>query len=1564
MAKKSNRNENIPFYFEILYAGIDFLKLLEKGTNLLRIEVKPDRKYGHQRRIEDLTKFYNDNSVETVQIKHSIDSKSKLGFGDLWTATPRIKTLQTSKKEGTNIFKFLKSWRIHKKNGKSVMLTLASNRTPTTALQTFLSDIESLRDRKLLWKNFKTQYSSEISNIKENCRKRPFTSESELLNFIRSFRFEKLVNIDELEGRLADKLRNHGVITDERLNAYINRINKTFISNQIEVLPQRVLELIDRLKTGLIQEIATPPNYVERSDLEKKILLEIELKKKDGGFVFIFAPSGSGKTILLSQLSERNSDFLPYFCRIRPFEAVKGKTGYSNNNRLSSKWFKADIIQRCYEFGLLPMLVGVDETEESIDKIFDEALTLLSKKALERPNKKIVIIVDALDQVETDKYRGNSVLNAIPTVNYPGIVFLLSTWGEKYLPISVKNLPKNVKSRIGVDLYFTKEEITNYFKQANIKLNQDQIALVKKKTSGLAISLFYLNKKFKRSRDIDNTIDSITNYTDVFDWYEPIWDSLSVSEKNCLGYLCFHFAEVKRDNLRNMVRGLSLVQFNDLMKTIDHFLDNKGGLIEPYHDSFRRFIIDKLSDVKKNYHSQLADFYSKYIQLTYTKKFITKHLEAAGVNSKATKQTFKKLNKNGFFKKLLKTNLDDRTKVEVGQSFVDYFYRVKNIKDFVQYAVVTSNIYPVTYGSHVGTKAIIATEKLLSEIEEELLLRRDGHVREQRDWVFKRLMVGNILIAKNDKNCISLAKRFLDDGLFRISLNTNLIWGEEFKHDFWDHVEIFLHALVNAGRYRKAILYLKRVIRPTEPKPFHQGMKASYLASMHLLNLRFSHKETIEALAEGSKVERLITYMEMKKKGLPIPDLADFNKLLSNKHLEIFLYQSGFNNQYLDLANALFIYKSKNYKVRIKKLLSKIKVEVPYHQHSYTYWGNPKSTRMRFLNWIALKGLVEKNFNIEEYYSEALKEKFKKSDSYTEHHNEGFVNVLKIEFELTKNRLLWQAKKISWRQYWNEFERSLLVYKGRVDELKKYKKDKYESDSKKMLYPYIQDLAPMLRENVGLINIKMLSKYIASLNKVENTLKDYLFDEPGLLETLCEISERKTEHIKDKLKGYLERALEIRRKEASDNMNKSDTLRDLAVLAAEADFTDMAERIYEDSMKYARGLWSKEDLRFMNLVNALRTQKSEEFKIILNHINKVADVVEGSWYWKLSFLESATFADYKLGFDYCYEFIVTGESNQNTALRRIISSYTKHYPINTLNTILPLLDLMDIKDESGYEYLEIITSAYLDVIQWLILNNNYQVAEEQAEKYFDIVLKDIEPEYRIKILKNFIKRLNPTNEFTNIISKINSHLLKLDSDGYLEVKSNNSYEETEKNYGGADILNLEKLAKQGKIRKLLKELDKESRGYYMDIILSRLVHSLSTSDISIVRKWANQNAISLDKPKFLSAMIKKASYTKNISLLKKTSSEIIRSYTLPKRGSEIYRMITELDTINFIGKKTLIKKLLLIGIRKMTGSSHGLSELFYYASGSIDQNYLDLKKFSYQAWKDVVETSIRLSLSK
>lgn len=1551
------KNEDAPFYFEKLLAGLDFLSLLEENSKLSRIQIKPDRE-DPERLIEDMTRFYKDGTIEVIQIKHSLRADRRIGYGDLWVNNPH--STSSSQGEGKNIYKFLKSWRIHSRTGKNVKLTLLSNAPLTDDLRKFLQDTKRLGTKELAWREFRQRYADVLRAIERNCSKGPFVDKRELRSFLSSLTYRRAPDIRPLQDQVKESLKKRGVIEEMRVHAYINRVTIKFLDQATEVLSSDVLTFIDLIDTGLIQEITLPDNFISRPGLEDKVLNAIEAKKTHGGFVLLYSPSGSGKTVLLSRLATKNPFFLPYFCRIRPFEVVGEKSGYSNKNRLKSSWFKANIIQRCFEFGLIPSSVGINDSEDYVDKVFDESLNILSKKALERKDKKIVIIIDALDQIETDGYKGKSVLDAIPAINYPGVIFLLSTWGERYLPQSIKNLPASLKKETGINLYFSEDEIDKYFKEANLKLTKDQVVRVKQATDGLAISLFYLIQRIKQCGDIDSVLSNSGQVDQVFDWYQPIWNSLTVKEKDSLGYLCFHLARVQREDLKMLVQAsINVAAFNELLEKIRPFIDTRRGSIEPYHDSFRRFIVKNLNPDRSYYHIRLGTYYARKTGSLYAKKYLIKHLESAGIKSPTVKKIYSKLEKENFFQKVLKSGLDDPTKVEIGKSFATYFYSAQDIENLVKYSIYTSEVYPVIEDSYVYKKANIGTQKFIAEIDKELSSPKRDHPRDQREWVFDRLALGNILKTKIDKTAISLASRFLDDSLFRINLNPNLLWDKEVQDQdkFWQYADELAAAYVNTDQYRRALNFL-RSISFEKPRGPMEGFMGAKVARVHALNLRFNEAETLHTVQKASKVERLAFYLKMWKRGR-LYNLKDLKRLLGDSKNERFLYDGNRSIQKMEFAEALWVYGKNDKTVRIQKIIKKLSFETPHFDRGHVYWGMGNE-RDVYLRLMALKSLVDKKFDLVGFYLATLKAKYKKkeSDEDLKVLNAEFIELLQVQVNLFKTYLIFRKKKVDWKELKKTYEAALVLYKEKIDRVN----GTDPSSSVEKNYIYHNDLENLIEGYLWIVSNFFNNKLLSTLEKIEKILSlDFIANRAGLLETLIRSAETTDQRTRDKLDGYFRSALELRKKEKLDNLSKSSNLQDLALLAAALNQPELAEQTFLQALKYSRGLWSKEDMRFYNLVDTVRTQNKEQFDEVLSHIERISNVVEGPWYWRRGLLESMAHSHLELALEYTYKFIVRGEVNINDALIGIMESLAANNSYKKTKQIIPLLNLINFRDETSHEDYEAVSKSYKLMIKLACVNNDIGTGTRLAEEYFKNLKMELSAKSRLSVLKDLSLFLENIVSLAGVKKKVDNYIGELKKAGYEEkVKEAYGFKQSNKDISIELITNYAKKDKVDSIIKLLKKhLDKS---YRFDGVIAPVIPYLSYKSISKLRSWFNEQKLPFEDG-ILMALLGKACSENNNRALKEAKLELFHLATSPL-GHYHTSLITRVDMFEFKGKKRFIRKLLLSSILKNIGSSYYLASVFLHSSESIDKHYIELKEFSYDVWNDVVKRAMKLSLSK
>ena len=146
-----NRNEDTSQYFEKVFSALEFTKLIKTDSKLSYVEIKPDRKGGAKRRIEDITRFFEDKSIEVIQLKYTDVVSSSWTYSGLWESKETAKkksAKKNSKYEGTVIFKFLKAWRFNKGQKNKVKLILASNKPLGSDLKKFLSDIKKLNQKK------------------------------------------------------------------------------------------------------------------------------------------------------------------------------------------------------------------------------------------------------------------------------------------------------------------------------------------------------------------------------------------------------------------------------------------------------------------------------------------------------------------------------------------------------------------------------------------------------------------------------------------------------------------------------------------------------------------------------------------------------------------------------------------------------------------------------------------------------------------------------------------------------------------------------------------------------------------------------------------------------------------------------------------------------------------------------------------------------------------------------------------------------------------------------------------------------------------------------------------------------------------------------------------------------------------------------------------------------------------------------------------------------------------------------------------------------------------------
>jgi len=1559
-----NRNEDTSQYFEKVFAALEFAKLLKRDSKVSRIEIKPDRKHGATRRIEDITKFYEDNSAEVIQLKYSDNPSARWLCSELWLTKETIQNnrQRNPRYEGSTIFKFFKAWRFHKKRQQKIKLFLVSNKQLGGDLKIFFSDIKKLNKGKTTWKRFSRKYSSELRNIKANFLN-THLKQRELEGFIKSLEFNLSKDITYIDSALTNELNSRGVSDKDRIDAFITRTFRKFTQNDIAVRKADVEELLEIIKISLIHKIDTPKNYIERKDLEEKILKAVEKQKAQGGFVFLFAPSGSGKTVLLSNLTQKNEDFIPYLCRIRPFEKVGSAFNYQKE-RLSSMWFKVDLIQHFFELGLIKETVSIKDNEDWINVVFERTLKQLSESALKRRNKKIVIIVDALDQVETDNYKGKSILDAIPPVQYPGVVFLLSTWGERYLPRQIKNLPNAMYKEISINLAFNEDETKEYFVKAGIQLTIDQIKKIHQKTNGLAISLFYFLQKLKKSSrdDYDSVIDAQQEYKEVFDWYKPIWDSLNKEQRHCLGCLSFHFTEIQKTKLYKIAK-IGLANFSILNEKISPFVNLRGGYIEPYSDSFRRFIVSKLRDYENEYHKEIIKFYANpnHTRLPYAKKYLTAHLVAVGLNDSFVKKISNKLIQQKFIEEILTSRLDYVSKIEAARYFVKYFNTKNDLENFIKYAIRVSNISHIVNDEDVFLKGRIGTANLLKEVEDDLSTIQNASVHSLREWIFNRIRIGNLLKQNDDALSESLAIRFLEDGLVRISFNREILWSPDIPNDrYWDNLQEYLGAQVNLGRYRPAAEYLID-IRFKEPKPSTVGFRAGMLVALNRIQYSKDKKPVLDFLKKLPQALQLITYgyLYLEQKG----SLAatKLRPLLKKPVLYKYLINDRHENQNLDLAEAAFILKIKESKSCIRKLIKNLKFDPPYYRNTYSFWG--MDNKDFFLRKVAILSLTEKNFDEKAFYVDSLRQHHK--DHFKDYDNSAFASVVAINILLVKHILLVRSGNLSWRQFRDFLRLNLNVFKNEIVKANEFHQLR-EYPLRDNAYVYYENTNSFIKDSLYAV-AKYFPKNLESFVTEIETLfagtvleKNQAYSEI-ILEQLLPL----TPSLKRKIEDYQKKVFDNKTKEKLGNIEKSDGLKELARTMNRKGYKKLAEDIYRHSLKYSRGLWAKEDLRIFNLIDCLRTRKKPgEFSIILKYIDKIGEALEGSWYYKLEFIESATYADYELALDYLADLASSGEMNLNEGLKKFIVTSLKRYQYKSIiSELLPFLDILRFDEETSYREQTNIQTIYHTLLDYSLKNNEVLLAKNLLNKYFVYLKRYVYIGERLRLLGELVNFIERKKKLPTNLKHIKNYIKQSELDGYSVAASSQS---DFKIIPDSQVNQAKSFARRKSTMRILALLDtfiKNDQRYKIEDLISKIIPSSNASTISDIRKWCKKNNVEFLTYSTLSSLLEFSIQNANKIYFRQTKRDILDFCKSP-RQLYIPELIKRLDELEFDGKKVFLRKLIRCSLERAAGSSYYLNYLILHTSDVIDRFFPELKGFAFEPLKETVENSMRLSLSK
>ncbi|WP_372370825.1 DUF4062 domain-containing protein [Candidatus Uabimicrobium sp. HlEnr_7] len=328
--------------------------------------------------------------------------------------------------------------------------------------------------------------------------------------------------------------------------------------------------------------------FVGRDSFSQKIW-EFANSKNQQNYLVIHALAGTGKSAIIAQFYKHWKQQNPQITILRYFFSVNS----------SAREFIASIVEQMYFYGLLEEVPKKDPLE----------LRFQMRSALENTSQKLIIVIDAIDEVD----EANKDLSWLPSNLPDNINIILST-----RPVSTFDIAKdyiNVQTQELPPL--TTHEITTiietYVEKHKVKISPEDIQLLQKRADGnplyLKVALEEIASSGSGVGQLATSIDSL---------FEQIVQRLSDKYNTSVIFDYLGFIAASEAGLMEIEIQEVLQQYyntgDDLLlmitKSLDHFIVERGGMLQFFHAEFERSIKERLGRNRlRNYHQKLADYF-------------------------------------------------------------------------------------------------------------------------------------------------------------------------------------------------------------------------------------------------------------------------------------------------------------------------------------------------------------------------------------------------------------------------------------------------------------------------------------------------------------------------------------------------------------------------------------------------------------------------------------------------------------------------------------------------------------------------------------------------------------------------------------------------------------------------------------------------------------------------------------------------------------------------------------------------------------------------------------------
>ena len=370
--------------------------------------------------------------------------------------------------------------------------------------------------------------------------------------------------------------------------------NAIFSSDPITT--ESIDKLLERLQSKLLIPQVFPVNqdhFVERKALSEQ--LDKTLPHVDGGYLIVTGLPGSGKSTSLTTYFDalnraKKCEVFRYYCFVDVNDNAQKMRVEAESLRenLLNEFHRRypDVLERRFDYS---------------EQNFYKCLKTLANYFVER-GRKFVVFLDGLDHAERLKPEDrDSVISALPSDVPKGVAIVVGTQELHKWPHFLKRTRECPETHIQMPL-FSGSETQDYLenKRGISGLSHADIVDIHKKCEGLPLYLQYAAEIILSSEEVSNAIAALSPAIggNIRDYYELLWEEferLGANAQHLCGVMaCLRFF-VHRDELRQIQRDLSRLEFEDAYKYMSHLLRNSDDRLSVFHNSFREFVISQLS---------------------------------------------------------------------------------------------------------------------------------------------------------------------------------------------------------------------------------------------------------------------------------------------------------------------------------------------------------------------------------------------------------------------------------------------------------------------------------------------------------------------------------------------------------------------------------------------------------------------------------------------------------------------------------------------------------------------------------------------------------------------------------------------------------------------------------------------------------------------------------------------------------------------------------------------------------------------------------------------------------